>query len=237
MHENKMNNKKYIGITSNDVKIRWKKGYGYSDKLPIGMAIRKYGWDGFEHKVLYENLSEAEAKDIEVELIKTYKTQDRKYGYNICAGGEGVTGWHPSEETRKKISASAKKRVGAENPNYRHKWSDEMKRKASERKRKENLSEETLQRMSEAAKKRIAKYGNTFEGKKHSDRTKEIISKVQSRSVKMFDKSGNLLYEFPSIKNAAENMGINKTSISNCCRGITKSSGGYRWEYSDKSDL
>ena len=66
MHENNINGKRYIGITSNNVEVRWKNGHGYSEKLPIGRAIRKYGWDNFSHKILYENLSETEAKRIEV---------------------------------------------------------------------------------------------------------------------------------------------------------------------------
>lgn len=32
------------------------------------------------------------AKIIEIELIKKYKTQDKKYGYNISAGGNGICG-------------------------------------------------------------------------------------------------------------------------------------------------
>jgi len=32
IHVNKMNGKKYIGITSRNVKRRWKSGYGYHPK-------------------------------------------------------------------------------------------------------------------------------------------------------------------------------------------------------------
>ena len=92
IHINKQNKKKYIGITSMSVKERWRNGYGYSDKLPIGRAIRKYGWNEFMHEILCENLSEGDAKNIEIELIKRLHTQNPKYGYNICAGGDGVTG-------------------------------------------------------------------------------------------------------------------------------------------------
>lgn len=232
MHENKINGKRYIGITSRDVSERWKNGYGYSERLPIGRAFRKYGWDNFHHIIFCENLSESEAKKMEIDLIKMFRTCDRQYGYNICTGGDGVAGWHPSEETRKKISEAAKQRTGIKNPNYGNKWSDEMKRTAGIKHRKENLSEETLRHMSEAAKKRCATCGNSFAGKKHTNKTKAIISEKQSRPVKMFDKFDNLLCEFASIKKAAEETKINKVSISNCCRGTSKSAGGYIWKYS-----
>ena len=237
VHENIVNGKKYVGITSCDVKIRWKKGYGYSDQLPIGRVFRKYGWDGFTHEVLYDDLSEEEAKAIEIELIREFGTQDPARGYNICAGGEGVTGWHPSESTRAKISESAKKRTGERNPNFGHKWTDDMKRQAGEKKRRENLSEETLKRMSDAAINRNKKYGNSFQGKKHSDETKKLLSEQRSRAVMMFDINDVFLAEFSSIKNASEQTGVHKVAISNCCRGQTKTSGGYIWKYSDKCDL
>lgn len=237
IHINKQNKKKYIGITSMSTKERWRNGYGYSDKLPIGRAIRKYGWNGFIHEILCDNLSENDAKNIEIELIRRLQTQNPQYGYNICAGGNGVTGWHPSEETKRKISESARKRIGEKNPNFNHKWTDEMRKKASVAKLRANLSEETLQKMSKSATKRIEKYGNSFAGKKHTKETKEILSKLRSRPVKMFDTNFIFICEFPSIKNVAEQMGINKVGISNCCRGKTQTSGGYIWRYSDKCDL
>lgn len=36
---------------------------------------------------------------------------------------------------------------------------------------------------------------------------------------------------FESVKSAAEFYGINRDSISNCLRGLTKTAGGYRWAY------
>lgn len=97
--------------------MRWANGHGYSDKLPIGRAIKKYGWENFEHEIVFNDLQENEAKEIEIKLISKLKTQDPEYGYNVCSGGDGVKGWHPSDETKRKISESAKKRIGEKNPN------------------------------------------------------------------------------------------------------------------------
>lgn len=226
VHTNKENGKMYVGITSCTPELRWKKGLGYSDRLPIGRAFRKYGWDGFTHEIIAENLPEDVAKDLEIKLIAVWQTQNPKYGYNICAGGNGTSGWHPSEETKRKIGIAQSGKRGEANSNYGHKWTDEMKERARGRK----VSEGTRCKLSESAKKRIGKK-NPFFGKHHSDKTKKLIANAQSRPVSQFSKDMVLINTFPSIKNAADITGIHKVGISNCCRGKTKTAGGYIWQY------
>lgn len=234
VHINKSNNKKYVGITSNDPKTRWKNGYGYSDKFPIGRAIRKYGWENFDHVILYNDLSETEAKEIEKQLIKQWNTKNDKYGYNLTDGGDGVTGFKHSVDTLKKLSERAveQNRFGANNPNYGHKWNDQQRELAKQKHKSESLSCDTLKKMSIAASKKIGSL-NSFYGKHHTQQTKQKISMVQSRPVMMFDLNGVFINEFPSIKKASEYTHINKVGISNCCRGVTKTSGGYIWKYKE----
>ena len=87
MHTNKINNKKYIGISS-DVKRRWCcDGYNYYDQV-FGSAIQKYGWDGFDHEILFDNLSKEQACKYEQQLIEQYKTLEKEYGYNRSKGGD-----------------------------------------------------------------------------------------------------------------------------------------------------
>ena len=77
------NNKKYIGITSQTTQRRWRNGKGYKSQKMLTRAINKYGWDNIEHIVLFKNLTQEEAEQKEIELIDKYKTNIRKYGYNI----------------------------------------------------------------------------------------------------------------------------------------------------------
>ena len=89
-HTNKINGKVYIGITRNQPEVRWgRNGSGYNFQL-FGKAIKKYGWENFDHEVLYENLSHEDANAKEIELIKKYKATDNKYGYNVALGGSDV---------------------------------------------------------------------------------------------------------------------------------------------------
>lgn len=106
MHKNKSNGKVYIGITSQKPEQRWRNGTNYYGNKYFNRSIHKYGWDGFEHIILYKNLTKEEAEMKEIELIKEYNSTNRDYGYNIENGGNS-TGKH-SEETKRKISESQK---------------------------------------------------------------------------------------------------------------------------------
>ena len=77
-HTNKINGKVYIGITSyRYAKTRWSNGNGYSQQSLFWNAICKYGWDNFDHEILFDNLTQEEACQKEIELIKLYKSNDR----------------------------------------------------------------------------------------------------------------------------------------------------------------
>lgn len=81
------NKKKYIGITRQEPNKRFGGGFNYQTQV-VGRAIKKYGWENIEHKILYENLTKQEAIKYEQELIKKYKTNQKKFGYNKSIGGE-----------------------------------------------------------------------------------------------------------------------------------------------------
>lgn len=88
VHENKINGKCYVGITSKQPpQKRWGlNGIGYKGQYFYN-AINKYGWDNFEHHILFSNLTVDEASQKEKDIIKTLKSNDRKFGYNIADGG------------------------------------------------------------------------------------------------------------------------------------------------------
>lgn len=84
--ENKVNGKKYIGITTRAMDKRFeehKKANSY-----IGSAIRKYGVSNFSISELDTAKTHEELCQLEVFYIEKFKTL--KNGYNLTIGGDGV---------------------------------------------------------------------------------------------------------------------------------------------------
>ena len=76
------NRKKYIGSTSTSLQQRWNNGKGYYFQSRIFDAICKYGWNNVNHYLLFDGLTEVEAKLIENALIHKFQTHKKTYGYN-----------------------------------------------------------------------------------------------------------------------------------------------------------
>lgn len=114
-HTNKINGKRYIGITQNKPNRRWQNGYGYKDRNShFYNAIKKYGWENFEHIILEENLTRKEASEKEKYYIKLYNTNNENYGYNITSGGDNnFTRNKLTEEQRINISNKTKEAMNS----------------------------------------------------------------------------------------------------------------------------
>ncbi|MBE6031222.1 MAG: hypothetical protein E7225_06465 [Clostridiales bacterium] len=81
------NGKVYIGITKKNPEKRWQRGYGYITQKPMWDAILEFGWDNIKHEILYEGLSEEEARKKEHFLIARNKSVYGQNGYNSTTGG------------------------------------------------------------------------------------------------------------------------------------------------------
>lgn len=128
-HRNKINGKRYIGITNNKTKRWYGKGNHYAKCPYFFAAIQKYGWDNFEHNVLIYDLTREEASRLEKHYIEMLKTRDKAYGYNLAEGGVNaptMLGKQHSEETRQKMREAALGRVISEEQRHKHsKWMSE----------------------------------------------------------------------------------------------------------------
>lgn len=105
------NGKKYIGITSETApEKRWgKDGCKYRGRFAL--AIKKYGWENIKHEILFTGLTAKEAAQKEIELIALYKTDNRKYGYNVSPGGN-----YAADETKEKMATARERMAGEKHP-------------------------------------------------------------------------------------------------------------------------
>lgn len=88
---NKVNNKVYIGVTSQDIENRLKghisKAEGGSHYL-FHKAIMEFGKDNFEIFKLEITTDAEEAPELEKKYIKLFQSDNPDYGYNSTKGGE-----------------------------------------------------------------------------------------------------------------------------------------------------
>lgn len=111
-HINKINGKKYVGLTSRtNAEKRWgPEGSGYKSCPYFWQAIQKYGWNNFEHLILMTDLTKEEASEKEKYYIKLWETTNPEKGYNLREGG--LDSYHLTENVKEKISDAAHQRKG-----------------------------------------------------------------------------------------------------------------------------
>ena len=213
-HKNKINGKVYIGITKQEPEQKWRHGQGYKSSPHFYAAIQKYGWDNFEHNILFQNLTKEKACKKEQELIAKYHSMDREFGYNSTSGGDIFT---MNEETKQKISQSM---IGNKN-GLGHPCSEEKKKKISKAQKGKHLTEEHKQKLSEAAKNRHTPC---------SDQAKENIRKASHKKPIYCEE---LKTVFESVQECSRQLGIPATNISKLCKGRGKTLKGYHLRYYD----
>lgn len=236
-HTNLINSKKYIGITCQPLAQRWRNGKGYKSSPHFNNAIQKYGWDNFSHEVLFEDLSQSEAEEKEIELIKKYNTRNRKYGYNIAAGG-GVMCGENNPMYGKKLTPEQRRKIGEASKGRKH--TEEFKKYMSQKFKGRVFSEETRRKMSENHAD-VSGEKNHFYGRKltqeqidklvKASKTPEAIAKMKKNKIwyscaenpnaktVMCIETGKI---YSTIKEAAEDTGCIASKISAVCHGHIK---------------
>lgn len=123
---NEISGKSYIGKTKRAVEVRWAEHLDASRKgstTVFHCAIRKYGEQAFSVRELATAETNSAASQLERLWIIALQTRDRRYGYNMTSGGDGVDtgvlssgmrGRHHSEETKRKIALANKGRTLSE---------------------------------------------------------------------------------------------------------------------------
>lgn len=218
--------KRYIGQTCQALNRRWRNGNGYVRNTYFFRAIKKYGWNNFQHHAICECATLEEANNVEAWLIATYKTDDPKYGYNISGGADGSR--KVSASTRRLMSRIHKgKFAGEANPNYGRKHTHEERALISE-KLKEYFATHKSPRLgctaTEEARKRMSI------SRRNSEKARASIQRLnQSKAKRVLCVETGIVYQ--SAHEAARQTGFGQGNISSACRGNFAQAYGFHWEY------
>lgn len=221
IHKNKINGKIYVGQTSQKPEKRWENGNGYKTSSRFYNAIQKYGWNNFEHIILFTNLTLEEANEKEAMLIELFQSHNDEFGYNIQTGGHNFS---HSEETKKKIGQSNSIALKGK------KHSEEFKKLMSEKFVGENNpfygkthTKETKQKISEARKGKCAGVEHPMYGKTHTEESIKKISKNRQGKGGKKVMCINTSEIFDCMMDAARWCGLkNSSSIGQICNGVGK---------------
>jgi group I intron endonuclease len=92
---------------------KWELRNNVHDNTHLQRSWNKYGEDAFSFEMINTFDNEIELKTAEIYWIKVYKDCNVPL-FNNTDGGEGTTGWKHSEDTKKKMSETAKGRIFSE---------------------------------------------------------------------------------------------------------------------------
>lgn len=202
---NNINNKVYIGQSKN-LYVRFLDYRKGRFNPHLKNAIEKYGIENFTVELLEKDVELCNLDNMEQYWIDFYDSSNSKNGYNICPVAGTTRGTTKSISERTNMSNRAKERVGDKNPFYGKHHTEDSKQKISDKNSKRILSKEHIEKF-----------------------CKSGYASVQ---IKIIQKSidGNFIKVWNSIREAAKELNICDSSISNVIHNKRKSAGSFKWE-------
>lgn len=190
-------------------------------------------------KPIYErvliNATEDQCFVLERELIAKYGKKVDGSGIlcNLTDGGEGNTASHTTEQ-RQKRSERMKGHRGTlpilNRPVSQYTLAgDLVSTYPSVKMASESVPGANRSYITQCCKKKRVSAGGflwSYEGE-----TPNAYIKQSTSAVEQYDANGNYINTFISLTEAENATGVTKHNISQCCRGKSKTAGGYVWKY------
>jgi len=197
------------------------------------------------------------AKDIDEELSLLCEmeriNQLKKLGYkltNATNGGDGISGYRHTKESKEKIGQYVATRIGANNPNYGKKQSVETIAKRVAKMTGElhpfygkSHTEETKKKISENRKGKNVGADNPSFGKKHTDETKRKISeagkgrKASDETKAKLSASLKIALNRPEVKEKQRLNHLGKVNSPETRKKISEAKIGFRYTEESKKKM
>ena len=253
-HRNKINGKCYVGQThfTKNPNIRWRDGLGYLDghhKNIFEKAIKKYGWNNFDHLILEEHIKtskEANSREIYwIAKMHSYCKDPLGYGYNADKGGKNHLGRFISDEQREKYrlnklgtkaSAETKAKMSKTRKGRKYIPSEKQKNNLDNlhtmrRGYKYNLEDKKEHSKNQLKINQNKRYSLTAEEKQ---KELERLSKAKKcRPIMCIE----LNMTFRTIKSAGIYFNIARTAISQALGKRHSCAAGYTWRYLTEEEI
>ena len=231
---NTVNGKQYVGQTTKTIEQRIKnhKNAMHSKNTHIYRAMRKYGWDKFEFKILTYAMDQQMLNDLEEYYIQKYDTI--RNGYNMAKGGSINTMFS-------EVVADKHRRIMA-TPEVRNKISVTMKQYFADN----GVSAEKRHKLSENKKAFYASDKGKIAKQKFSEsyvmspEHLDALNKSHYKSVYCINEQNEIVAEFDTVKSAAQwwyDRGYVVKCVKDLCNRIKQSSKenrfihGLKWIY------
>lgn len=210
-YTNIINGKVYIGQTVREKQRKREhvlSGRAGKERCLFDYAISKYGINNFKYEVIFRIYGSG--KEVEQRLnffekfyISKFKSNNKQFGYNLTAGGDGSLGWSPSTEAREKMRKNHADFRGEKSPLFGRKRTKEQIQKTVQSHLGTKASKETLEKMS----------------KSHKNRGTRQIMCIETSTI------------YSSVLEAAQQTQIGYSNLRKCAQGYNKTAGGYHWKY------
>jgi group I intron endonuclease len=239
-------NKSYIGQTSRGLTAR-RASHEYETTSKVNKsnkllsfhgALHKYGYENFEWKILKDQLSPEAANYWEKYYISRYKTNDSNYGYNLTSGGKELFAHSP--ETKKIIAnkVAASSMESWKNPERRKKAAETTAAMWKDSATKKLLSAKIKVSRSSSKQRALTSADSTA---RYADASKRVDMAVAcgGRQFKVINAAdGTEIGEWINAAQCAKDLGlVTKTHISNCLHGRRKTYGGFKFVYSETTNI
>lgn len=224
-YENLITHQIYIGQAI-DLQERYKKhkqnmsDLNHMEDFYIG--LREYGLENFSYEILeeFEAFDQNLLNELECYYIEKYNSM-KPNGYNMIPGGSNGAGLAKSKIVYQFDLLG----------NFIQEFYS-----AHEASRKTGIDYSSICSCCRKEKTNTKNYQWSYDRNDVSIRDIHLQVTYRDRRVLQYDKNGNIIQIYTTLTEAAAASGVAKSTISNVCRGIGKSGGGFIWRYEDIID-